>query len=143
MALAVDAHELSRRLRMELDPSGGSQFHHDPAPLVALAQKILLARSMRRTFMSNDFFAEPGWEMLLSLFCADAAGHRMTVSNLCHASCSPDTTALRWLEKLLERDMVRRRSNPLDARVIFIELQPSARSAIRSYLSDSLRVFYG
>ncbi len=81
--------------------------------------------------------------MLLALYEADTAGHRMTISNLCYSSQAPDTTALRWLDKLVELNLIHRRKNPLDARIVFIELEPGAKSAIRSYLCELWFKLYG
>jgi DNA-binding MarR family transcriptional regulator len=104
--------------------------------LLALSDRVCGARNLRQAFFTPDLFAEPGWEMLIALFRADAAGHRMTISSLCRASNGPDTTALRWLERLTELGLVYRRKNPLDGRIVFIELEASARKAIHSYLSE-------
>jgi DNA-binding MarR family transcriptional regulator len=100
-------------------------------------------RRRRADFLSADLFAEPGWEMLLALYEANCAGHRMTSTNLCSASNAPPTTALRWLDNLAELGLVRRRKNPLDGRIVFIELEPNARTAIEAYLCDAWMLFYG
>jgi DNA-binding MarR family transcriptional regulator len=60
----------------------------------------------------------------------------MTVTSLCSASLCPDTTALRWLDRLGQLGLVRRLKSPLDARVFFIDLQPEARNAINNYLRE-------
>jgi len=131
---------------------GGMTFRVDaeenrgsPAPeeLVVLARRISVARNRRKKYLAGELFGEPGWEMLLALYEADAAGHRRTVSNLCYSSKAPDTTALRWLDKLSELNLVRRSKNPLDARMVFIELEPCARTAIQSYLCELWVDIYG
>jgi DNA-binding MarR family transcriptional regulator len=114
-----------------------------PHELAALGRRILSARRLREKFFAGDLFAEPGWEMLLSLYEANASGHRLTSTNLCRASNAPSTTALRWIENLAELGLVRRRKNPLDARVVFIELEPHANVAIASYLCDFWVLMYG
>lgn len=114
-----------------------------PQELVELARRIVAARRRREKFFSGDLFSEPGWEMLLALYDANCAGHRLTSTNLCRASNAPPTTALRWLDNLIQLDLVSRRGNPLDARVVFIELKPHARTAIEAYLSDFWVLMYG
>jgi DNA-binding MarR family transcriptional regulator len=108
-----------------------------PEELLALSKRISASRIGRRNFFAADLFAEPAWEMLLALYRADAAGHRMSVSNLCYASEAPGTTALRWIDKLEELGLVSRRKNPLDARMVFIELDAAARTQIEDYLLDT------
>lgn len=107
-----------------------------PSQLIALAKRLFAARSRRKDFIAPSLFGEPGWDMLLALFIAQSGGYRITVSGLCGASHAPPTTALRWLTTLGELDLVRRFRNPIDFRVVFIELQPAARSAINAYLGD-------
>ena len=111
---------------------------HSPSrdQLIGLAKRLYAGRSRRKDFLTSEMFGEPGWDMLLALFNAEAGGHRLTVTSLCAASLCPDTTALRWLERLGQLDLVRRVKNPLDGRVFFVDLQPAARTAINSYLRD-------
>ena len=111
--------------------------------LVQLAEKIQGARARRRTVMGSDTIGEAGWEMLLALFRADAAYQRMTVSHLCDASHAPATTALRWIDRLVELDLVYRHKNPLDARVVFVELMQPARAAMHNYLCEVWDSLYG
>jgi len=111
---------------------------HSPSrdQLIGLAKRLYAGRSRRKDFLTSEMFGEPGWDMLLALFNAEAGGHRLTVTSLCAASLCPDTTALRWLERLGQLDLIRRVKNPLDGRVFFVDLQPAARTAINSYLRD-------
>lgn len=115
-----------------------------PAPeqLAALAEKILGVRGRRDAFLGGDHISEPGWEILIALYQANAASHRMTVSNACRASHAPATTALRWLDRLAELGLVRREINTLDARVVFIELEPEARLAMHDYFSEIWATLY-
>jgi DNA-binding MarR family transcriptional regulator len=111
--------------------------------LAGLAERITAARRRRSDFLSADLFAEPGWDIMLALYQANCAGHRMTSTNLCIASNAPSTTALRWLDNLTELGLVSRRKNPLDARIVFFELAPHARTAIEAYLCDLWVMTYG
>ena len=113
-----------------------------PDQLIGFAKRIYNARSKRKHFVGAELFGEPGWDMLLALFNAETIGHRLTVSSLCAASQSPDTTALRWIERLGQLDLIRREKSPLDGRVFFIDLQPSARTAIDAYLREIWHSFF-
>lgn len=113
-----------------------------PDQLIGLAKRLYAARSRRQNFLSSELFGEPGWDMLLALFIAEPKGRRLTVSNLCAASWCPDTTALRWIERLGQLDLVRRTKSPFDGRVFFVDLQPAARTAINNYLRDIWRSLF-
>jgi DNA-binding MarR family transcriptional regulator len=108
-----------------------------------LARRLSKARQQRHHFLPDDLFSELAWEMLLALFLADAEGRRTTVTNVCQVSRGPPTTALRWIDRLIELELVRRLRNPVDARVIFIELETRGREAMRAYLSQTWTLFYG
>ena len=77
--------------------------------------------------------------MLLALFHAEATGVRLTVTHLCAASLCPDTTALRWIEKLRQQGLVRRVKDRWDGRVYFVDLLPPARRSISDYLREIWR----
>ena len=119
----------------------------DAAPgaeqLVALAEKIQGLRERRDVFFGGTLISETGWQMLIALVQSDAACHCMTVSNICRASHAPATTALRWLERLVEFGLVRRDHSPSDARVVFVQLEPRAKAAIYAYLSEIWTMLYG
>ena len=137
--------EFHPKLAERLTAGGHAQDRPTPtsADLVGLAERLSTARERRPRFLANELFAEPGWDMILALFRTDNAGHRMTVSNLCLESHVPVSTALRWVEKLVELGLARRVKNPLDGRVIFIELEAEGRSCIHDCLSHIWTVFYG
>lgn len=102
--------------------------------LVGLAAALSSARGQRREFLDPGLFGEPGWDMLLALFCAEGKGQRLTVSDVCVASESPQTTALRWLDRLKQLDFVERHASRADARVVYVILTPAAHQAIENYL---------
>ena len=107
-----------------------------PDQVAALAAKINGGRSRRATFFANYPIDESCWEILVILYRSDFEGQRTTITNLCRASQVPQSTALRRIEKLIGAGLMYRRGNPLDSRVIFLELNPSGRQLIYSYLSE-------
>jgi DNA-binding MarR family transcriptional regulator len=112
------------------------------ADLVLLAERIASIRSVRKEILPSTLFGEPGWDMMLALYVASMKGQRLTVTNVCDASDAPSTTALRWLDRLVELDMVRRLPHPTDLRVIFIELAPAAGQLLETFLSHSWSALY-
>lgn len=126
------------------EPAVGAPTETPPTleALVQLAERLGKARDLRSDYLASELFAEPAWDMLLALFQADAAGRRTTVSNLCTESGAPPSTALRWIDKLEELKLVRRAKNPLDARVVFVELEHKGRLALHQWLCHIWTVFY-
>ena len=72
--------------------------------------------------------------MLPALYIAEGEGCWLKVNEVCFESGCPGTTALRWLIKLEELRMVRRRQNPLDARSSFVEIEGEGITRMTRYL---------
>ena len=96
---------------------------------------LIRARRMRGRFLPEDLFADPAWDMLLGLLRAELLQHRVAVSSLCSSAAVPATTALRWLNTLIERRLCVRRADPHDGRRVFVELTPEASMSLRRYFA--------
>ena len=96
---------------------------------------MIQARRLRNRFFEEGLFADP-WDMLLDLF------RRKLRSIVClyHRCALPleisPTTALRWINTMTDADLFRRRSDPTDARRVFVELSPIASHAMRRYFHE-------
>jgi DNA-binding MarR family transcriptional regulator len=101
--------------------------------LQKFAAKFLALRAARKTELPATLFGEPGFDMLLALYCHQEE-RRLTVTNMYPISQVPDTTALRWIDRIIELGLIRREPNPVDARVYFLELEPAGRAGIENYL---------
>ena len=99
------------------------------------ARRILANRRMRDELFEPGTFGEPAWEILLNLFVAQANGERVSVSSLCIALDIPSTTALRWIEKLIEDGCLMRHESPADRRRAHVDLTPEAAAKLRQALS--------
>lgn len=130
--------------RPGLQPSTDADRSGEPSvdDLVALAGRISAVRAARKELLPAGKFGEPGWDMMLALYLATLAGQRMTVSNMCEASDAPPTTALRWLDRLIELDLVTKKSHPTDARVIYVTLQPDSEILVKTFLLRAWSTFY-
>lgn len=102
-----------------------------------MVMRIIRARRLRSQFFPEDMFADPAWDMMLDLFHAELVHRRVSVSSLCVAAEVPQTTALRWLTNMVERNFFVRRSDPLDRRRVFVELAPEASHAMRRYFAEA------
>lgn len=103
---------------------------------VELVRSVIRARQVRRRYFDEELFADPAWDMLLDLFQAELLQCRVSISSLCVAAAVPATTALRWIQSLTDRDLLRRRPDPHDGRRVFIELSPEASKGMRRYFNE-------
>lgn len=117
-----------------------NRLDHDPERnlVVSLDQlrPIIRARRLRSRYFDDGLFADPAWDMLLDLFQAEIAQHRVPVSSLCIAAAVPPTTALRWIRSMTESGLLQRKPDPNDGRRVFVELSPSASRAMHSYFAE-------
>jgi DNA-binding MarR family transcriptional regulator len=93
----------------------------------------LRARRARCQFFDAELFADPAWDMLLELFAAERGQHKISVSSLCVGSNVPATTALRWIQTLEKRHLLRRVGDPLDGRRFFVSLTEKGSRAMTAY----------
>ncbi len=110
--------------------------HTDAPELGQLAREIVWSRRRRGAVFGQDsLFGEPAWDILLGLYVAEEAQQRLNVSAVCEISGVPQSTALRWLEKLERDGWVRRDPDPLDRRRFWMLLTERASNSIRTYLA--------
>jgi hypothetical protein len=92
------------------------------AELLAFARGLERARQERVRFMPAQLFGEPGWALLIDLFIAHHEGRVVNTSGACFGANLPQTTGLRWLDKLDAAGLIARRPHPQDTRFVLVEL---------------------
>ena len=100
------------------------------------ARRLLEDRRKRVAIFGAQMFAEPAWDMLLLLFLS-GRGRRQTQSSLCELSGASRSTAMRWIEFLAGRGLVRREDHPTDKRHNFVSLTEKGRHLLDLYLSET------
>jgi DNA-binding MarR family transcriptional regulator len=126
--------------RLSADPNRiPPRTETDAGPLDVAAERInavIRARRLRGRFLPDELFADPAWDMLLDLLQAEVLQQRVAVSSLCAAAAVPATTALRWLNTLVNRGLIVRVPDPMDARRVFVQLAPETSIALRQYFAE-------
>ncbi|QIK78017.1 MarR family transcriptional regulator [Sphingomonas piscis] len=139
--LKDDVNRIAERLgRLSCDnlKGSGERSIASPAPQVSVdaVAAALKARRLRVRYFHKNLFADPAWDMMLELLLAELIDRRMTVSRLCASAGVPATTALRWLNNMVQQRLLVRRDDPLDARRSFVELAPDTSSSLREYFRE-------
>ena len=88
--------------------------------------RIIRARRRRGKYFPAHLFSDPAWDILLSVALADLEQQRISMGELCDAADAPRTTALRYLQVMIDEGVVVRVDDPLDRRRKFISLSPNA-----------------
>jgi FixJ family two-component response regulator/DNA-binding MarR family transcriptional regulator len=97
---------------------------------------FLAIRKLRDVHLPTAEFDEPLWFMLLDLYHSQITGQRVSISNLCLSSGIPQTTALRRIEELVGRGLVRRVPDQSDRRRAFVELSDDGHARISRFLDS-------
>jgi hypothetical protein len=106
-----------------------------PLPDPRLVRQIIRQRRMRDIFFNAELFADPAWDMLLDLTAARVEHVRVSVSSLCIAAAVPPTTALRWINQMVEAGLFERVEDDTDRRRVFIGLSDHAANAMAAYFA--------
>jgi DNA-binding MarR family transcriptional regulator len=101
-----------------------------------LLRRIIRQRQLRSRYFDDRLFSDPAWDMLLDLALARVEHKRVSVTSLCIASGVPSTTALRWINELLEMGLIERAQDDTDRRRAFISLTDRAADAIARYFAE-------
>lgn len=100
-----------------------------------VAKQELARRRQREAIFSSELFSDPAWDMLLDLFINNS--NRIAVSDLCIASQAPATTALRWIDVLIEEQLIEKERDPSDRRGKFVVLTERGYEKMTNYLYKS------
>jgi hypothetical protein len=107
-------------------------------PDISAAQvmAVIRARRQRDRCFPAGIFADPAWDMMLTLLHAELSHARVSVANLSSGAAVPATTALRWINSMVEKGLFVREADPHDGRRVFVELAPKTSTALRRYFSE-------
>ena len=105
--------------------------------LIKRVRQEFADRRKRDTIFGTGLFGEPAWDILLVLFI-EKHGRRHSIGQLAKLSGVAPTTALRWIEALERRDLIRRSPHPTDLRAVFVEMTEEGERAMVSYFSETL-----
>ena len=100
------------------------------------AEMIFRNRQRRAEFFPNVPFADPAWDLLLDLYHRTGKGEVVTVTNACMAAGVPTTTALRWIDILIDLGLVIRGADVADRRRTLLRLTDPCREKLRVFLSE-------
>jgi len=137
--IAATLARLAMAPEAEGSKRGAKQAKDRPAPSVDVetVRQVIRTRRLRSQYFNEELFADPAWDMLLDLFEAELAQLRVSVSSLCIAAAVPSTTALRWINRMTDAGLFKRRPDSHDGRRVFIELTPKASDGMRHYFVEA------
>lgn len=110
-----------------------------PADLVDRAEKLLHWGRLKSGVLDtgNGLFADSCWNMCLDIYICGLKDEQVTVSAIAHSSGIPMTTAMRYINVMVEQGLLEKSSNPADNRMVFVAVSGTCRDRIESLLSNA------
>lgn len=139
LPLSPPAPGLELPIRCENRESVSARSIPAPAPVSAgaLAERFTRLRRKRDSIFGDRLFADPAWDMMLDLFQASKKDSRpISVTSLCIASAVPNTTALRWIDALVQKGLLARQADVRDGRRTFVSLTQEASRKMEEVLGS-------
>jgi DNA-binding MarR family transcriptional regulator len=128
---------VSDRLEFMLQHAGRSRVEGGQQECVGpKVAAIIKAREARGRLFPPSLFSDPAWDILLHLLRAEINHVRLSFTRLAEQANVPPTTANRWISIMVDKSIVIRRDDHLDARRAFIELHPDASAALRDLIAS-------
>lgn len=117
------------------DPMLDQEPSLDAAYTVVVLRRLIQERRIRERFFKDVRFGEPAWDIILDLTLAWFEGKTVAVSSLCIASGVPMSTAMRWINDMIEAGLIVRWIDPTDGRRNLMQISPATRDAMLRYLA--------
>lgn len=106
----------------------------------AFARQLHKERRLRASYFAADLFGEPAWDMLLDLFASDEEAKPISITSACHGAGAPPSTALRYLNAMLELGLIVKHPAPQDRRTTYVTLSEAARDRMALLLGRMMAV---
>jgi IclR helix-turn-helix domain len=86
--------------------------------------------------LGAGLFSDSCWNMCLDIYICDLKREQITVSSIAHSSGIPMTTAMRYINVMVEEGLLEKSPNPSDNRMIFISTSEICRDKISKVLQN-------
>jgi len=103
----------------------------------SVLKSIIKARRNRQKYFEGDLFSDPSWDILLELAAAHVENRQESVTSVAIAASVPASTAIRKIRELSDRGLLKRWTDPTDARRIFVALTEDATKRMLAMLASA------
>ena len=134
---------LDKRMTEGKDSSDDDQMlisrSMDDGDLISRAEKYLNWGRLKSRILDsgNGLFANSCWNMCLDIFICDLKDQRITVSSIAHSSGIPMTTAMSYINVMVEQGLLHKTPNSVDNRMIYVSVSENCSEKIRELLMSA------
>lgn len=101
-----------------------------------LTKELEKQRSLRSDIFESKSFSDPAWDIFLDLCAATFANQKVSVSSVCAATDAPFSTALRYVNRLVDENLAVRLNDPHDKRRNMLELSELGLTRMETFLAE-------
>jgi DNA-binding MarR family transcriptional regulator len=120
----------------EPDPISGVDVRRPQ--LLRMARISFAVRRRRADYLHRAMLGEPAYDMLLGLYVAEGDEQLVTASRLADIAGVAPSSAMRWIEYLVGKDLVHRGPHPTDKRASILRLSAAGRAALEGVFMTML-----
>ena len=106
--------------------------------LLEVARTLLALRKRRTEYLHRSMLGEPAYDMLLALYVAGGDDQTMTAAHVAKRSGVAQSSALRWIDYLVSKQLVERGPHPSHKRAFMLQLSPKGRAALEGFFREML-----
>lgn len=110
----------------------------EKAEYASRIRKYLAGRRAREDILRGEWFGDPAWDILLDLLASSYESRHVSIGSACIAAAVPQTTALRWVNRLVDAGALLRRSDPCDGRRNYLMLEPALAARLELWVTCHL-----
>ncbi|ATW04307.1 helix-turn-helix domain-containing protein [Sphingorhabdus sp. YGSMI21] len=131
---------LDKRISESRDLSGKAKCAEredlDSGDLIDRAEKFLQWGRLKSGTLDtgNGLFTDSCWNMCLDIYLCGLKDQQVTVSAIAHSSGIPMTTAMRYINVMVEQGLLQKSSNPADHRMVFVAVSQKCQAKIEKLL---------
>ena len=140
--IELSAEELASAKRLlsiltssDREPPAGQQGAAQ-IKLLTIARASLAVRKRRSEYLHPAMLGEPAYDMLLALYVEEAEGQELTPSRLAEVASVAQSSATRWIEYLISKQLVHRRPHPKHRRASVITLSDKGKQALEGVFTS-------
>ena len=140
LAIARSTREIER-IAAVIDQHRGTEAggelveDHDAKRNAFMARRLLEISHQVDSVFEGPLLANPGWDILLDLFIQRSEGKRISIISVCIAANAPTSTALRYIQAMLDSGAIVK-AHPVEGSLeLLIELSDATYSKMQSILA--------
>lgn len=108
--------------------------------LLEMARRTIKFRQWRTTLFDRAMLGEPAYDILLALYVAEAEMPHVTTTRLAELADVAQTSAHRWIDYLVGKQLIHRLPHVHDKRATLLKLTEKGRASLEALFVEMIRL---